>query len=497
MTVITVNEREIIRNVVPLYNEPRCQTCHGTGASVLGDSIVDLRLDSYRRTVATITIVFGIGIATAILFVALILYLLLRRLVIAPVDELVTVTHSVVRGDLGQRVSIHTTDELGQLGTAFNSMTEQIRNILGELEQRVADRTKTLEQRTAYLEASAEVSRAAATILVPELLIQEAVNLIKEQFDLYYVGLFLVDDLNEWCMLQAGTGDEGRSMLEKGHRIKIGEGMIGWCVVNSQARIALDSGLDAVRFDNPDTPKTRSEGALPLRSREKVLGAITVQSDKPSAFDENSITVLQTMADQIALALDNAELLAQAEKALEAERRAFGELSRKEWLKLLEGAEMGVIASGTSNIQTPTDGWTPKMQETAFSGQITQQSDDTIHIPIILRGQTLGVVRLRKQQSDSKWSDDEISLMGTLVDQLETALEAARLYSDTQIQAERERLTHEVTDKLHRSHDMDTLMQTFLQEISTALGASSAFVQISTETDAPELESGKRTSVKQ
>jgi nitrate/nitrite-specific signal transduction histidine kinase len=497
MTVITLNEREVIRNVVPLYNEPRCQTCHGTGASVLGDSIVDVRLDSYRRTLATITIVFGIGITTAILFVALVLYQLLRRIVLAPVDELVTVTHSVVRGDLSQRVPIHTADELGQLGTAFNSMTEQIRNILGELEKRVVDRTKTLEQRTAYLEASAEVSRAAATVLDPELLIQEAVNLIKEQFDLYYVGLFLVDHRNEWCVLQAGTGDEGRSMLEKGHRIKIGEGMIGWCVANSQARIALDSGLDAVRFDNPNLPKTRSEGALPLRSREKVLGAITVQSDRPSAFDENSIRVLQTMADQIALALDNAELLTQAEKSLEAERRAFGELSRKEWLKLLEKTGVAVVASGTSNIRTPSNGWTPKMQETAFSGQITQHGDDTIYIPIVLRGQTLGVVRLRKQQGDSKWSNDEINFMDTLVDQLETALEAARLYSDTQTQAERERLTHEVTDKLHRSLDMDTLMQTFLQEISTALGASSAFVQLSTETDVAEQENDEQASLKQ
>ena len=127
------------------------------------------------------------------------------------------------------------------------------------------------------------------------------------------------------------------------------------------------------------------------------------------------------------------------------------------------------------------------MIETYNLGQITRHGDATIHIPIILRDQTLGVVRLRKREGAGSWSNDEIELMDTLVDQLETALETARLYSDTQIQAERESLTREVTDKLHRSLDMDALMQTLLQEISTALGATDAFVQLSTVT--PETES--------
>ncbi len=495
MTVITLEGQEVIRNVVPLYNEPRCQTCHGTGAAVLGDSIVDFRLDRYQRAVTTITIGFGTGIAIAIVFVAIVLYQLLRQIVISPLDELVEVTHSVVRGDLGQRVQIRTEDEIGQLGSSFNSMTEQIRNILGELEQRVSDRTRTLEQRTAYLEASADVSRSAATVLDPGSLIQHVVNLIKERFDLYYVGLFLIDRRNEWCVLQAGTGDAGKIMLEQKHRIKIGEGMIGWCVANAQARIALDTGLDAVRFDNPVLPNTHSEGALPLRSRDKVLGAISVQSDKPSAFDENIITVLQTMADQIAVALDNAELISQAENALEAERRAFGELSRQAWLELLDQTDLGVVASDAFDFQTITDTWTHQMRQTTSTGEITQHGDDTIHIPIILRGQTLGVVRLRKPEGAGNWSNEEINFMDSLVDQLETALEAARLYSDTQIQAGRERLTHEITDKLHRSLDIDTLMQTFLQEISAALDASGAFVQLSTETESPEHTSSNAAPV--
>jgi len=180
MTVVTLEGQEVIRNVVPLYNEPRCQTCHGMELAVLGDSIVDVRMDNYKRAVATVTFGFGIGIAAAVLFVIFVLYQLLRRIVISPIDELVEVTQAVVQGDLNQRVDVRSGDEMGQLGTSFNTMTGQIRNILGELEKRVTDRTRALEQRTALLEASAEVSQAVTTILDPNSLIREVVELIKD-----------------------------------------------------------------------------------------------------------------------------------------------------------------------------------------------------------------------------------------------------------------------------------------------------------------------------
>jgi GAF domain-containing protein len=133
------------------------------------------------------------------------------------------------------------------------------------------------------------------------------------------------------------------------------------------------------------------------------------------------------------------------------------------------------------------------MIDTYAIGQITQPDDQTMHIPIILRDQTLGIVRLRKREERGSWTDEEIELMDTLVDQLETSLETARLYSDTQLQAERERVTAEITDKLHRSLDMDVLMQTLIREISSALGAESAFIQLGTTTPKTDSAEGLRT----
>ena len=138
------------------------------------------------------------------------------------------------------------------------------------------------QHRSYLLQTGAEVSRTTSSILNEDELINYSVNLIRDQFDFYYVGLFLIDQAREWAVLRSGTGAAGRRQLAKGHRLKVGgDSMIGWSVKHRQARIALDVGEDAVHFENPDLPDTRSEMALPLLSRSEVIGALTVA--KPRA----------------------------------------------------------------------------------------------------------------------------------------------------------------------------------------------------------------------
>ena len=142
------------------------------------------------------------------------------------------------------------------------------------------------------------------------------VNLIQQRFNLYYVGLFLVDEARQNAILRAGTGEAGRLMLEHQHLLSLDDrSMIGWSIQHQVPRIALDVGEDAVRFNNPDLPDTRSELALPLVSRGQVLGAMTVQSVEAAAFNEQDIAILQTMSDQVATAIANAQLFEQASQA--------------------------------------------------------------------------------------------------------------------------------------------------------------------------------------
>jgi PAS domain S-box-containing protein len=194
----------------------------------------------------------------------------------------------------------------------------------------------TLQHRSEYLETASEVSHAVSSILDPDALIQEVASLVKERFGLYYVGLFLVDQTGawsneprKWAVLKAGTGDAGRRMMEEEHRLRIGDtSMIGWCIANQQPLIALDAQEERLRFHNPLLPHTQSELALPLISRGEAIGALTVQSEDKEAFSANDIAQLQTMADQVANAIANAQLFEKAQKEIEERQRIERTLRR-------------------------------------------------------------------------------------------------------------------------------------------------------------------------
>jgi len=181
--------------------------------------------------------------------------------------------------------------------------------------------TVMLKRRSTLLQVAAEVSRAVSAILDPSVLIKEVVEIVRKRFGLYYVGLFLVDEKSESAILQAGTGKAGRALLKKGHKLPVANtSMVGWCIINQRARIALDVGKDAVRFSNPLLPNTRSELALPLLSRGQPLGALTIQSEEEAAFSQEDIETFQTMADQLSNAILNARFYEQLGKELEVRK---------------------------------------------------------------------------------------------------------------------------------------------------------------------------------
>lgn len=189
--------------------------------------------------------------------------------------------------------------------------------------------TAILERRTQHLLTGADIARAATSILDPDELAQQVVDMVCQRFGLYYVGLFLVDKSGKWAVLRAATGEAGKQMLKSGHRLRIGNtSMIGWCIANRQARIALDVGKEAVRFDNPLLPKTRSELALPLISRGKVIGALGIQSEQEAAFSEEDIVSFQAMSNQLANAIHNARLYDQLQRELRQRRRAEREIRK-------------------------------------------------------------------------------------------------------------------------------------------------------------------------
>jgi len=171
------------------------------------------------------------------------------------------------------------------------------------------------ERHATLLKAAARAAKNITTILDPYELLQRTVDIICDEFGFYYAGVFLLDDMKQYAVLKAGRGEPGRAMLNAGHKLAIGgNSMIGACIANRQGRIALDVGAEAVFFENPHLPKTRSEMALPLVVNDEAIGALTVQSTAEAAFKDEDIAALQTMADQLAIAIQNSHLHRQAER---------------------------------------------------------------------------------------------------------------------------------------------------------------------------------------
>lgn len=250
--------------------------------------------------------------------------------------------------------------ETMELQKQQKAINEQLRQVVAQSIRRVD-----------LLHAAAKVSRAVGSMLELEELISQTVNLIGDHFGYYYVGLFMLDAIGRWAMLRAGTGQAGREMLAQGHRLEVGgDSMIGWCVAHRQARIALDVGEEPVRFDNPLLPGTRSEMAVPLISRGRIIGALTVQSAEAQAFSDEDVSVLQTMAGQVASAIENVRLLRETGR-LVRRNQLISEISGKlrgtldlervlqttvRELGLALGASEGVIRLGAPAPSAPAGG---------------------------------------------------------------------------------------------------------------------------------------------
>jgi GAF domain-containing protein len=378
-------------------------------------------------------------------------------------------------------VQIHTRDELEDLSTVFHEISTGLVHAFDNFEERIIERTREIERRNNLLKAAAGVGKAITSFRDLSELLQQATYLIHENFGYYHVGIFLLDEHKEYAVLSATNSKGGFRMLEKKHQLKVGEtGIVGYVTQNAKARIALDVGKDAIYFDNPDLPQTRSEMALPLMVGGQTLGALDVQSTEPQAFSEEDISTLQILAEQIAVAIQNANLFDEAEKALEISRMNYGNVSRDAWSKILRNQpRIGFLATPPTTVQIHSENLEVNLARAIETGDLIIGSDGlTISMPIRVRGQTIGAIRLKKSAIAESWTQDETNLAIALSDQLSGALESARLYKESQQHAARESLISDISARISAISNTETIVRETVQDLGQTLVNASVTFQL-------------------
>jgi GAF domain-containing protein len=362
-------------------------------------------------------------------------------------------------------------------------LAAQLQENQASLEQQVQNRTADLEKRNRQLALTAQVTREIATIQNLDKLLEDSVNLISDNFGFNHTAIFLIDETERYAVLRAASSEGGQRMMARGHQLRVGEvGIVGFVTDRGIPRITLDVGTDAVYFGNPDLPETRSEMALPLRIRGQVIGALDVQSSEPSAFTNDDATLLQTIADQVAQAIHNTRLLQEVQTNLETTQRAFGEVSQQAWQKYLGTKTHLLERFDPEGILPKTDEWSAEMAQAATQGIPAQGSISnfpSLAVPITERGQTIGVLNAYKAPEEGRWTQEEISLMEVITEQLGVALESARAYQDTQLAAVREQLTSEATARVRETLDIETIIKTATEEIRQALNLPEVTIRLS------------------
>jgi GAF domain-containing protein len=382
-------------------------------------------------------------------------------------------------------------------------------------------------------ETAAEIARDISSSLNLDELLQKAVDLIRTRFNYYHASVFLKDLPGEFVMIREATGEAGNQLKRAGHKLAVGsKSVVGFVAGEGRQLIVNDTTREATYYANPLLPHTRSEAAIPLKVGDRIVGVLDVQSEQLYAFAEDNLRTLQILADQLAIAVVNTELFAETQEHLAQHRllhhitttaasgttldealqsavnglqvtlggdRVSILLTDREKKNLEVKAAVG-YAGNVFDLRIPIGsgitGWAAAHRKTLRINNVLQDtryieaSSNTrseMAIPLLYRSELLGILNVESEQLAAYAENDE-ELLGTLGGSLAAIIANARLLEQIRGQAERERILFEITDKIRRTTDMDTILATTASELTRAVGASRARIKVGIKPDPENAE---------
>lgn len=393
------------------------------------------------------------------------------------------------------------TRELNEVATDLASRSQEMESANVQLEEvyrhqeavnrELREANERTRRRAAQLQAVAEVGRAIAGVRELEVLLSRVTQLISRHFGYYHVGIFLVDEARRYAVLRAANSEGGQRMLARNHKLAVGtEGVVGYVTSMGDPRIVLDVGSDVVHSTNPDLPDTRSEVVLPLRLGDEIIGALDVQSIEAQAFDDEAVAVLSVLADQVAIAIENARLFQQSQEALaeaEAAQRRYLQQGWRQFIQQRSDLRFEYTLEGVPSaldVDLPITRQTVTQGELVAVSEVTADSDDDVvvraalSVPIKLHGQVIGVIDLHEANEARIWTEHEIALARSVADQIAQALESARLFEQTQTRARREQVVSQIATRIRTVSNVQDMLRVTTEELGKALGVSRSVVRL-------------------
>jgi nitrate/nitrite-specific signal transduction histidine kinase len=404
-----------------------------------------------------------------------------RRTIVEPLQILIGQVKRITSGDFSPVTPLQRNDEIGDLSRSVALMAKWLNESYEILEKRVDERTQELQRRTTQLQVAAAVARDVAGASNLDNLLVSAVNLIRDRFGFYHAGIFLNDARGEFAVLHAATGEAGRDMLERQHKLRItspggagsATGLVGRTAETGEAQLARDVDLDPFHYKNPLLPDTRSEVTLPLKIADRVIGVLDVQSRTPDAFDEQSIEILQVMADQLAIAIQNARLLQEVRENLNELQAAYGRIEKQEWSRL--SRTNPVIGFDYDGVEaTPI---TAHDDQVLLRDKASGDGHKTpLQVPLRVRGEVIG--SLDVWPAAGELSEAEVYLLATISSRLSQVLEGARLLGQAQRLAAREQQINYIATQMRSAVNLESILQNTVRELGKALGTRRAYIQL-------------------
>ena len=351
-------------------------------------------------------------IGLAIVTLATVSAVFVSRIIVRPILALNQATEAVAGGNMNVQLPASGGDEIGQLTYNFQRMMGQLKQTLGSLQARSRD-----------LSLAVDVGREMTQVQELETMLQNAVNIIRERFNLYYAQIYLTDPAGNSLILRAGTGEAGQKLVQRGHRLPIGLGSInGTAATNRQAVVVSNTTTSKGHRANPLLPETRSEMAVPLIVDEKLVGVLDLQSAQIDGLTDENIPGFAALAAQLAVAIQNATLFSETQQA-RAEVEAYTQrLAQQGWQGFLNGIDRSQHLAAAYDLA----------QEAALSHIPEAEADEhEVAVPITVAGASVGAIRLVDGE-ERGWTDEETDLLTAVAEKVARHIENLRLLTEAE-----------------------------------------------------------------